>query len=87
MCRTKMFTHIHFPHYNTFFYYLGEAESIMASEHDRLDLPLGTPTFDSIEKARRAKSNLAYFLEKWCVGCLRQNRNRPVDAFTRVAFV
>ncbi|XP_029371010.1 plasminogen receptor (KT) [Echeneis naucrates] len=42
----------------------GEAECIMASEHDRLDLPLGTPTFDSIEKARRAKSSLASFLEK-----------------------
>lgn len=43
----------------------GEAESIMASEHDRLDLPLGTPTFDSIEKARRARNSLASLLEKW----------------------
>lgn len=42
----------------------GEAESIMESEHDRLDLPLGTPTFESIEKARRAKSSLSSFLEK-----------------------
>ncbi|XP_058473763.1 plasminogen receptor (KT) [Solea solea] len=33
----------------------GEAESIMATEHHLLDLPLGTPTFVSIEKARRAK--------------------------------
>ncbi|KAM6975551.1 plasminogen receptor (KT) [Tautogolabrus adspersus] len=42
----------------------GEAESIMTSEHNRLDLPHGTPTFDSIEKARRARSSLAAFLEK-----------------------
>ncbi|XP_044029560.1 plasminogen receptor (KT) [Siniperca chuatsi] len=41
-----------------------EAESIMASEHNLLDLPHGTPTFDSIEKARRAKSSLTSFLEK-----------------------
>ncbi|XP_022617892.1 plasminogen receptor (KT) [Seriola dumerili] len=51
--------------YGTLIYRMrGEAESIMASEHDRLDLPLGTPTFDSIEKARRAKNSLASFLEK-----------------------
>ncbi|XP_061553517.1 plasminogen receptor (KT) [Phycodurus eques] len=42
----------------------GEAECIMASENHRLDLPHGTPTFDSIEKARRAKSSLASFLER-----------------------
>ncbi|XP_077352853.1 plasminogen receptor (KT) [Festucalex cinctus] len=42
----------------------GEAECIMVSENDRLDLPRGTPTFDSIEKARRAKSSLASFLER-----------------------
>lgn len=42
----------------------GEAENIIASEHDRLDLPLGTPTFESIEKARRAKSGLISLLEK-----------------------
>ncbi|XP_057674663.1 plasminogen receptor (KT) [Corythoichthys intestinalis] len=42
----------------------GEAECIMVSENDRLDLPHGTPTFDSIEKARRAKSTLSSFLEK-----------------------
>ncbi|XP_051907698.1 plasminogen receptor (KT) [Hippocampus zosterae] len=42
----------------------GEAEGIMVSENDRLDLPHGMPTFDSIEKARRAKSNLASFLER-----------------------
>ncbi|XP_040054414.2 plasminogen receptor (KT) [Gasterosteus aculeatus] len=41
----------------------GEAESVMTSEHDRLDLPHGTPTFESIEKARRARSSLASFLE------------------------
>ncbi|XP_038590398.1 plasminogen receptor (KT) [Micropterus salmoides] len=41
-----------------------EAESIMTSEHDCLDLPHGTPTFESIEKARRAKSSLTSFLEK-----------------------
>lgn len=51
--------------YGTLIYRMrGEAESIMASEHDRLDLPHGTPTFDSIEKARRARSSLASFLEK-----------------------
>ncbi|XP_068561917.1 plasminogen receptor (KT) [Cebidichthys violaceus] len=42
----------------------GEAEGIMTSEPGRLDLPHGTPTFDSIEKARRARSSLASFLEK-----------------------
>lgn len=42
----------------------GEAENIMASEQDRLDMPNGIPTFDSIEKARRAKSSLTSFLEK-----------------------
>lgn len=41
-----------------------EAESIMASESDRLNLPLGTPTFESIEKSRRAKNTLTSFLEK-----------------------
>lgn len=51
--------------YGTLIYRMrGEAESIMTSEHDRLDLPHGTPTFDSIEKARRARSSLASFLEK-----------------------
>lgn len=51
--------------YGTLVYRMrGEAESIMASEHDRLDLPHGTPTFDSIEKARRAQSHLASLLEK-----------------------
>lgn len=54
----------------------------MTSEHDRLDLPHGTPTFESIEKARRARSSLASFLENWRVGC----RKSPVDAFTRSAF-
>uniref|UniRef100_A0A3Q4HUJ6 Plasminogen receptor, C-terminal lysine transmembrane protein n=1 Tax=Neolamprologus brichardi TaxID=32507 RepID=A0A3Q4HUJ6_NEOBR len=34
----------------------GEAEDIMETENDRLQLPQGTPTFESIEKARRAKS-------------------------------
>ncbi|KAM4527754.1 plasminogen receptor (KT) isoform 1-T2 [Odontesthes bonariensis] len=42
----------------------GEAENILASERDRLDLPLGIPTFESIEKARRAKSSLISILEK-----------------------
>lgn len=51
--------------YGTLIYRMrGEAESILTSERDRLDLPLGTPTFDSIEKARRAKTSLAAFLEK-----------------------
>uniref|UniRef100_A0A3P9M9C3 Plasminogen receptor, C-terminal lysine transmembrane protein n=1 Tax=Oryzias latipes TaxID=8090 RepID=A0A3P9M9C3_ORYLA len=42
----------------------GEAESIMESERDRLNLPQGLPTFESIEKARRAKSGLMSILEK-----------------------
>ncbi|KAF3702134.1 Plasminogen receptor (KT) [Channa argus] len=51
--------------YGTLIYRMkGEAESIMASEQDRLDLPHGTPTFESIEKTRRARSSLASFLEK-----------------------
>uniref|UniRef100_A0A8C6Q955 Uncharacterized protein n=1 Tax=Nothobranchius furzeri TaxID=105023 RepID=A0A8C6Q955_NOTFU len=41
-----------------------EAENIMTSEQDRLDQPHSTPTFESIEKARRAKSSLASLLEK-----------------------
>lgn len=51
--------------YGTLIYRMrDEAQNIMTSEPDRLDLPHGTPTFDSIEKARRAKSTLASFLEK-----------------------
>ncbi|XP_068190089.1 plasminogen receptor (KT) [Antennarius striatus] len=51
--------------YGTLIYRMrGEAESIMTSERDRLDLPHGTPTFDSIEKARRARSSLSSFLDK-----------------------
>ncbi|KAM4634379.1 plasminogen receptor (KT) [Polymixia lowei] len=51
--------------YGTLVYRMrGEAESIMLSEQDRLDLPHGTPTFDTIEKARRAKSNLSSLFEK-----------------------
>lgn len=42
----------------------GEAESIMVSEHDRLALPHGTPTYESVEKARRARSHLSSLLEK-----------------------
>ncbi|KAM3600437.1 uncharacterized protein V6R79_023545 [Siganus canaliculatus] len=42
----------------------GEAESIMASEQDRLEMPHGIPTFESIEKARRARSSLSSLLEK-----------------------
>lgn len=62
---------------------LGEAENIMASEHDRLDLPLGTPTYESIEKARRAKTGLISFLEKWFISCdTNQDPNRPTGAFT-----
>ncbi|KAF4077205.1 hypothetical protein AMELA_G00205360 [Ameiurus melas] len=41
-----------------------EAESIMVTEADRLNLPHGPPTFESIEKARRAKSHLPPLLEK-----------------------
>ncbi|KAI1895924.1 hypothetical protein AGOR_G00111780 [Albula goreensis] len=40
----------------------GEAEEIMAVERDLLELPNGTPTFESIEKARRIQSHL--FIEK-----------------------
>ncbi|KAJ8402942.1 hypothetical protein AAFF_G00362560 [Aldrovandia affinis] len=40
----------------------GEAEDIMVAEHDRLALPHGTPTFESIEKARRVQAHL--FTEK-----------------------
>lgn len=43
---------------------LGEAESIMASERERLELPHGIPTFDSIEKERRSRSSLSSILEK-----------------------
>lgn len=51
--------------YGTLVYRIrGEAENIMASENDRLGLPHGTPSFDSIEKARRAKSSLSSLLEK-----------------------
>ncbi|XP_028319446.1 plasminogen receptor (KT)-like isoform X3 [Gouania willdenowi] len=42
----------------------GEAESILSSERDRLEMPAGIPTFDSLEKARRAKISLASILEK-----------------------
>ncbi|XP_029299874.1 plasminogen receptor (KT) [Cottoperca gobio] len=51
--------------YGTLIYRVrGEAESIMTSDHDRLDLPHGTPTFESVEKARRARSSLVSFMEK-----------------------
>ncbi|CAB1459878.1 unnamed protein product [Pleuronectes platessa] len=51
--------------YGTLIYRMrGEAEGIMASERDRLALPQGTPTFDSIEKARRAQSSLTSLLER-----------------------
>lgn len=43
---------------------VGEAESIMESERDRLEMPHGTPTFDSIEKDRRVRSGLSSLLEK-----------------------
>ncbi|XP_062867488.1 plasminogen receptor (KT) isoform X2 [Trichomycterus rosablanca] len=42
----------------------GEAESIMVAETDRLSLPHGTPSFESIEKARRAKCHLPPLTEK-----------------------
>lgn len=41
-----------------------EAESIMVAEADRLNLPHGPPTFESIEKARRAKAHLPPLSEK-----------------------
>ncbi|GAA6075284.1 plasminogen receptor (KT) [Tachysurus ichikawai] len=41
-----------------------EAENIMVAEADRLNLPHGPPTFESIEKARRAKSHLPPLSEK-----------------------
>ncbi|KAM9516760.1 plasminogen receptor (KT) [Salvelinus alpinus] len=51
--------------YGTLIYRMrGEAESIMISEHDRLDLPHGVPNFESIEKARRAKTALGSLFEK-----------------------
>lgn len=51
--------------YGTLIYRMrDEAQNIMTSEPDRLDLPHGTPTFSSIEKARRAKSTLTSFLEE-----------------------
>lgn len=36
----------------------------MASEHERLEMPDGIPTFDSIEKERRSRSSLSSILEK-----------------------
>lgn len=51
--------------YGTLVYRMkGEAQNIMDLEHDRLDLPHGVPTFESIEKARRAKSSLSSLFEK-----------------------
>ncbi|XP_010891150.1 plasminogen receptor (KT) [Esox lucius] len=41
-----------------------EAESIIVSEHNRLDLPHGAISFESIEKERRAKSSHGSLLEK-----------------------
>ncbi|XP_056097634.1 plasminogen receptor (KT) isoform X2 [Rhinichthys klamathensis goyatoka] len=41
-----------------------EAESIMVSESERLDLPHGSPTFESIEKSRRSRAHLTSLLEK-----------------------
>ncbi|NP_001028270.1 plasminogen receptor (KT) [Danio rerio] len=41
-----------------------EAESIMVSECERLDVPHGMPTFESIEKSRRAKAHLTTLTEK-----------------------
>ncbi|XP_041080530.1 plasminogen receptor (KT) isoform X1 [Polyodon spathula] len=39
-----------------------DAEAILENESDRLALPYGPPTFESIEKARRAQST--FFIEK-----------------------
>ncbi|KAJ7986875.1 hypothetical protein DPEC_G00332940 [Dallia pectoralis] len=51
--------------YGTLVYRMrGEAESIMDSEHNRLDLPRGAISFETIEKERRAKSSLSALLEK-----------------------
>lgn len=36
----------------------------MASERERLEMPHGMPTFDSIEKERRSRSSLSSMLEK-----------------------
>ncbi|XP_043917063.1 plasminogen receptor (KT) [Protopterus annectens] len=40
----------------------GEAENIMETEYEKLTMPKGVPTFDNIEKARRAQSK--FFIEK-----------------------
>lgn len=40
----------------------GEAESILETESSMLEPPHGMPTFESIEKARRAQSK--FFIEK-----------------------
>lgn len=69
---------------NSFFSLSGEAESIMESERDRLNLPQGLPTFESIEKARRAKSGLMSILEKWC-NCGNATRNRPAVRTTFIS--
>ncbi|KAL0965854.1 hypothetical protein UPYG_G00286610 [Umbra pygmaea] len=51
--------------YGTLIYRMrGEAENILESEHDRLALPHGTLSFESIEKERKAKSSLSSLLEK-----------------------
>lgn len=42
----------------------GEAESIMDSERQRLEMPHGMPTFESVEKERRAQSSLGSLLER-----------------------
>lgn len=42
----------------------GEAESIMVSEKDRLEMPHGMPTFESIEKTRRARAHLPPLSDK-----------------------
>lgn len=43
----------------------GEAESIMDSERERLEMPHGMPTFDGVEKERRSRGSLGSLLERW----------------------
>lgn len=42
----------------------GEAQSIMDSERERLEMPHGMPTFEGVEKERRARGSLGSLLER-----------------------
>lgn len=42
----------------------GEAEIIMDSERERLEIPHGLPTFDGVEKERRSRGSLSSLLER-----------------------